>query len=63
MSAYSNRLQADHDDSNLAAEQQRWCDTEVALDSVQQGRVVAGKVVHEWLDGWGSEAEIASPKT
>ncbi|MCG7931868.1 MAG: ribbon-helix-helix protein, CopG family [Candidatus Thiodiazotropha lotti] len=45
-----------------AQELQRWRETEEALESARQGRVVAGETVHEWLDSWGSETEKAPPK-
>ncbi|MET0049727.1 MAG: ribbon-helix-helix protein, CopG family [Candidatus Thiodiazotropha sp.] len=45
-----------------ALEQQRWQETEVALESARNGRVVAGDAVHEWLDSWGDETEKAPPK-
>jgi predicted transcriptional regulator len=38
-------------------EQQRWRETEAALESARCGRVVSGETVHEWLDSWGEEAE------
>lgn len=45
-----------------ALEQQRWHETEEALDSARRGRVVSGEAVHEWLDSWGDEEEKAPPK-
>jgi predicted transcriptional regulator len=42
--------------------QQRWQETEVALESARNGRVVAGETVHEWLDSWGDETEKVPPK-
>jgi predicted transcriptional regulator len=45
-----------------AQEQQRWMETEEALESARQGRVIDGEAVHEWLDSWGSETEKMPPK-
>jgi predicted transcriptional regulator len=45
-----------------AEELRRWQETEEALESAQQGRVLNGEAVHEWLDSWGSEAEKSPPK-
>jgi predicted transcriptional regulator len=33
-----------------ALEQQRWRETDEALESARRGRVVAGEAVHEWLE-------------
>lgn len=43
-------------------EQQRWNETLVALDSVAQGKVVSGEVVHAWLRSWGTDTELPPPK-
>jgi predicted transcriptional regulator len=45
-----------------ALEQRHWRETEEALESARSGRIVAGEVVHEWLDSWGDETEKAPPK-
>lgn len=45
-----------------AQELRRWQETEEALESARNGRVVAAEDVHEWLDSWGDEAEKAPPK-
>ena len=43
-------------------EQQRWNETLVALDSVAQGKVISGEVVHAWLRSWGTDNELPPPK-
>lgn len=42
-------------------EQQRWQETQVAMDSVANGRVVSEDVVHSWLASWGSQNELPAP--
>lgn len=44
-----------------ALEQQRWQETEEALESARKGRVVDGGAVHGWLESWGDEAEKEPP--
>jgi len=44
-------------------EQQRWQETLTALESVRHGQVVSGEEVHAWLDSWGSDQELPTPKT
>ncbi|MEJ5208183.1 MAG: ribbon-helix-helix protein, CopG family [Lysobacteraceae bacterium] len=41
---------------------ERWKQTLAALESVAQGNVVQGDVVHEWLESWGSSNELPAPK-
>ena len=43
-------------------EQARWQETEQALHSVQEGRVVSEGAVHAWLGSWGTEEELSPPK-
>ncbi len=45
------------------AESDRWTETLSALESLQSGRVVAGDNVHAWLESWGTESEVLSPKS
>jgi predicted transcriptional regulator len=41
--------------------QQRWAQTLGALDAVARGEVVDGASVHDWLRGWGGDAETDGP--
>ena len=43
------------------AEQARWQETLGAMESVAQGRVVAGDDVHAWLRSWGQADEVPPP--
>lgn len=43
-------------------EQTRWWETLKAMESVAQGKVVSGEVVHTWLRSWGSSDELPPPK-
>lgn len=43
-------------------EQVRWQETLDAMESVAQGKVVAGDAVHAWLRSWGGPDELAPPK-
>ncbi len=43
-------------------EQSRWQETLAAMESVVQGKVVAGQDVHAWLESWGSAKELPAPK-
>lgn len=43
-------------------EQSRWSETLAAMESVAQGKVVAGQTVHAWLESWGSSKELPPPK-
>ena len=40
----------------------RWKDTQNALESVRQGKVVSGEQVHEWLNSWGRDSELSPPE-
>jgi len=44
-------------------EQQRWQETLEALDSVRNGQVTSGTDVHAWLESWGTDEELPTPKT
>ena len=44
-------------------DEQRWTETMEAIDSVKSGKSVDEKTVSNWLDSWGSENELAPPKT
>ncbi len=44
-------------------EQQRWQETLEALQSVRSGQIVSGDDVHSWMESWGSDSELAAPKT
>lgn len=43
-------------------EEQRWQETLIALNSVQNGQIVDADQVHDWLDSWGTEHELPAPK-
>ena len=45
-----------------ANEKQQWKDTLAAIESVKSGRVFDEKEVNDWLEGWGSDNEVESPK-
>lgn len=45
------------------SEQQRWQQTLQAMESVAQGRMVAGEAVHAWLKSWGTENELPPPES
>jgi predicted transcriptional regulator len=45
-----------------AQELQRWQETLEALDSANQGRVINGDNVHQWLQSWGTDDEQPPPK-
>ncbi len=42
-------------------EEKRWTETLEALDSVEQGRLVEGDEVHQWLESWGKDDELLPP--
>lgn len=44
------------------AEEIRWQETLVALQSVRDGRVVAEDEVHAWLESWGTPDERKPPR-
>jgi len=44
-------------------ERQRWQETLEALDSANQGKVIDGDTVHQWLQSWGTDDELPPPKT
>lgn len=44
-----------------AVAERRWEETQEALESVNQGKVVSGERVHEWLASWGSDDELSAP--
>jgi predicted transcriptional regulator len=43
-------------------ERQRWQETLEAVDSANQGRVIDGDTVHQWLQSWGTDDEQPPPK-
>jgi len=43
-------------------ENKRWQDTLVALDSLNNGKVVEGAAVHAWLESWGTDNELQKPE-
>ena len=43
-------------------ERQRWQETLEALDSANQGKVIDGDTVHQWLQSWGTDDELPPPK-
>ncbi|WP_271273642.1 hypothetical protein [Aliamphritea hakodatensis] len=43
-------------------EDHRWEDTLSALESVKAGKAVDGDETAEWLNSWGAEKELPSPK-
>ena len=43
-------------------DQIRWKETLHAMESVTQGKVVAGNEVHDWLRSWGTAKELSPPK-
>ncbi|MEN8132200.1 MAG: ribbon-helix-helix protein, CopG family [Pseudomonadota bacterium] len=45
-----------------AQELQRWQETLEALDSANQGKVVDGDTVEQWLQSWGTDDELPPPK-
>ncbi|HKK18967.1 MAG TPA: ribbon-helix-helix protein, CopG family [Opitutales bacterium] len=47
--------------SRLEQEEQRWLETLKAMESVANGRVVAGDDVHQWLGSWGGADEKSPP--
>jgi len=44
-------------------EQERWQETLEALQSVRSGQIVSGDDVHSWMESWGSDSELAAPKS
>jgi len=46
-----------------ALERQRWQETLEALDSANQGRVIDGDTVHQWLQSWGTDDELPPPRS
>ncbi len=43
-------------------EEKRWAETLQALDSVERGQVVGSEEVHQWMESWGKDDELSSPK-
>lgn len=43
-------------------DQGRWQETLQAMESVAQGKLVAGDKVHEWLRSWGTANELSPSK-
>ena len=43
-------------------EQARWKETLGAIESVAQGKSVAGDSVHAWLRSWGQSDELPPPR-
>ncbi len=44
-----------------AQDLRRWQETLEALDSANQGRVIDGDGVHQWLQSWGTDDEQLPP--
>jgi len=44
-------------------ERQRWQETLEALDSANQGKVIDGDTVHQWLQSWGTDDELPPPRS
>ena len=44
------------------SEQTRWNETLAAMESVANGKVVSGQVVHAWLESWGTPDEQSPPQ-
>lgn len=44
-------------------EQERWQQTLEAMESAAQGKVVDASEVHDWLKSWGTEGELAAPRS
>ena len=42
-------------------DQIRWKETLQAMDSVAQGKIVAGSEVQDWLRSWGTSNELSAP--
>jgi len=47
--------------SQKSLEVTRWQETLAALEMIEQGNVVSGDAVHEWMRSWGSENELEPP--
>jgi len=43
-------------------EDSRWVDTLEALNSVKAGNVIGEKEVTSWLNSWGTDDELPTPK-
>lgn len=43
-------------------EQQRWQETLEALEDVRRGKVVEGDKVHAWMESWGTNKKLKTPK-
>jgi predicted transcriptional regulator len=41
---------------------QRWNETVEALKSVSEGETIPADKVHAWLESWGSDNELPTPK-
>ncbi len=44
-------------------DQERWKQTLEAMESAAQGKVVDASEVHVWLNSWGSEKELDTPRS
>jgi len=44
-------------------ENERWRETLQAIGSIEAGKGVEEKEVASWLDSWGTENELAPPRT
>ncbi len=42
--------------------EERWAETVEAIESVKSGKVIDESEVNEWLESWGSDNELKSPK-
>ena len=43
-------------------EAKRWQDTLIAINSVNKGTTLSEDKVQDWLESWGEENELKSPK-
>ncbi len=48
--------------ANEAKKAERLAQTYEALDDLENGRVVDGQAVLDWLDTWGSDTEVPRPE-
>lgn len=48
--------------SHHSLEESRWQDTLAALEDIRMGRVVDSDKVHSWLESWGTDKELKSPR-
>jgi len=46
---------------SMEQKSKEWQQTLEAMESAAQGKVVAAKEVHEWLNSWGTDNELEAP--